>query len=275
MDSTSGTPVPGAGGAQAFDHQVAGHDGMLAVDGGEMIIKPLNQREQLFYEGAAQSPEFKAFLPVYYGKLCRGGPEGGDQGGEYVCLENLVHGFEQPCIMDVKIGRRIWDLDATEAKRAHMMELASRRTTGTIGVALCGMKLDGEPAVDRAWCRGLTDATLAEAFSRFFAPAEANVSAEHRAYIIGQFILEVEELLAAVEKVEVRMYASSLLFVYDASRARSEQVLAGGSGQGGGLLDLRAIDFAHSHWLPGQGRDDNYIDGLRSVLQILRSLTGE
>ncbi|KAJ2763697.1 hypothetical protein IWQ56_002822 [Coemansia nantahalensis] len=269
MDSTGDTAKAGVGGARAFDNQVAGHGGMLAVEGGEMVIKPLCQREQLFYEGAAQWPELRSFMPTYFGKLHRGGPEDGGDGDEYLCLENVVHGFEQPCIMDVKIGRRTWDLDATEEKRARAMEKVAARTAGTIGLAICGMKLDGEPAADRDWCRQLTEITLPAAIARFFAPAAANVSTDHRAYIIGQFILEAEELLAAVEEAEVRMYGSSLLFVYDASRARSEQVLAGG---GGGLLDLRMIDFAHSHWLPGRGRDDNYIDGLRNVLRLLRSL---
>ncbi|KAJ1727497.1 hypothetical protein LPJ61_004538 [Coemansia biformis] len=280
-------PAKPAGG-RAFDHQVAGHGGMLAIDGDEMIIKPLNKREQLFYEGVTRCPDLKPFMPVYYGQLQRAGRDGSPEDAEYICLENLVHGFEQPCIMDIKIGRRIWDLDATDKKREHMMELASQRTSGQLGVAVCGMKLFGEPAADRDWCRGLTATTLVEAISQYFAPAEANVSAEHRAYIISQFVLEVEELLAVAEKAEVRMYASSLLFVYDASRERCKRVIEGGDGDGSNsssgdddrsdaaaedmLLDLRAIDFAHSHWMPGHGPDENYVDGLRSIIEILRSL---
>ncbi|KAJ2780858.1 hypothetical protein H4R18_003227 [Coemansia javaensis] len=263
----------GAEQVREFEHQVAGHRGMLAVEGDEMIIKPLAAREHQFYEGAAQHPGLRAFMPVYYGALRRTDPDSGEERG-YICLENLVHGFEQPCIMDVKVGRRLWDVDATDEKRARAIQQAARKTSAAVGFAITGIKLHGRPAEDRERLRDLGVAALPAELERYFAAA-----GEHRAHIVEQFVLEATELLEAVEAAEVRMYSCSLLFVYDASRERCALALGGGGGGGdgaaasGGLLDLRLIDFGHSHWMPpGAGRDENFIDGLRSVIEYLRGV---
>ena len=38
------------------------------------------------------------------------------------------------------------------------------------------------------------------------------------------------------------------------------------------VYDVRLIDFAHSEWTPGQGPDENAIQGVRSIAEILREL---
>lgn len=38
------------------------------------------------------------------------------------------------------------------------------------------------------------------------------------------------------------------------------------------LFDVRVIDFAHSRWTPGQGPDENMLQGIRSVVDILRKM---
>ncbi|KAJ2809272.1 hypothetical protein H4R20_000267 [Coemansia guatemalensis] len=280
--------------AQEFEYQVAGHPGVLVVEDNAMIIKPLNKREQMFYEGASGSSEFKSFMPVYYGML-QGSNNGADsENTEFICLENLIHGFDKPCVIDIKIGSRLWDIDAAPEKQAAMVKKAQRTTSEKLGIAVTGMKLHGQPSEDREWCRDLTEVTILDALSYYFSAAEKSVSKEYRDYIIRQFILEITELLQAIVEAELRMYSSSLLFVYDASKARYEQVFSntngaanaanesGNVGNGSnddddqsaagdcGLLDMKAIDFAHSHWTPGQGPDQNYISGIHRLIESLR-----
>jgi len=38
---------------------------------------------------------------------------------EFLVLEDLAHGFEKPCVLDVKIGKRTWGPDATIEKINH------------------------------------------------------------------------------------------------------------------------------------------------------------
>ncbi|KAJ2483085.1 hypothetical protein IWW56_000605 [Coemansia sp. RSA 2131] len=297
MSSSSATndtdAHPGMGKTQEFQHQVAGHPGVLVVEGNEMIIKPLNTREQQFYEGANQCIDFKSFMPVYYGTLQHSAP--GDEPTDvkdFICLENLVHGFEKPCVIDIKIGSRLHDIDAPAEKRERMEKKAQSTTSAKLGIVITGMKQFDQPAVDRNWCRDLTEDTIAGAIAQFFSTAAEQVSAEYRDYLVWQFITEVVELLDVMQHVECRMYSSSLLFVYDASKTKYGRLFPSDDAnnrktrgfadrdsdnehEDDSLLDMKAIDFAHSHWVPGQGRDELYIAGLQKLIEVLQSLIDE
>ncbi|KAJ2839668.1 hypothetical protein FBU31_000651 [Coemansia sp. 'formosensis'] len=279
---------------QLLEHQVAGHGGVLSVGDGKVVAKPLVQREQEFYEASAQCAEFKAFIPEYYGTLQQQDGDDSTAGSSYICLENLVDGYEKPCILDVKVGTRIHDIDASPEKVARMIGKAQETTTGSLGVRICGMSVPGTTGLARDWFAKLTVETIRDAFAMYFSAAESVVSAEYRRFVIRQFILEVEDLAAVIRSVETRMYASSLLFVYDVSKARYEQFVSEGqcdkknnndnnNDEGtdeeeegsDGLLDVKAIDFAHSHWTPGQGHDELYLFGLEKLVEILRGLLAE
>ncbi len=36
---------------------------------------------------------------------------------------------------------------------------------------------------------------------------------------------------------------------------------------------VKLIDFAHAEWVPGQGPDENMLQGVRSILDILKDFT--
>ncbi|KAJ2511878.1 hypothetical protein H4217_007169 [Coemansia sp. RSA 1939] len=285
-----------------LDFQVAGHPGVLEVEDGGMIIKPLNQRELQFYEGSRGFSELQSFMPMFYGTLELAETETSDsisspepiEKPKYLCVENLVHGFKEPCVIDVKLGSRLWDVDATPEKQERMAKKAERTTSGSLGLCITGMRLYGEPAADRDWCRDLTPTTIMDAFEMYFAAAEKKISTEYRNQIIEQLIEEIMELKTVVEKIETRMYASSLLFIYEASKGQYDSLLnkadvdkpkgdigndegnCSGSGSDGGsddgaLVYMKAIDFAHSHWTPGQGPDDNYLAGVNKLVEILET----
>ncbi|KAJ2741297.1 hypothetical protein GGI20_005286 [Coemansia sp. BCRC 34301] len=281
---------------QLLEHQVAGHGGVMRVGDGKVVAKPLIQREQEFYEASIRCAKFKAFIPEYYGTLQQEGvPDSSSAAGagSYICLENLTAGYERPCILDVKIGKRLYDIDASPEKLARMAKKAQESTIGLLGVHISGMSVAGVTSPARDWLRKLTVETIKGAFAMYFSGAESLVSAEYRRFVIEQFIQEVEELAVVIKSVETRMYSSSLLFVYDASKTRHEQFVSRGkcgSDKGStdsdgdddddddssdGLLDVKAIDFAHSHWVPGQGCDELYLDGLENLAEIFRGLLHE
>ncbi|KAJ1889165.1 hypothetical protein LPJ81_006184 [Coemansia sp. IMI 209127] len=264
-----------------FDFQVAGHPGVLEVEGDGMIIKPLDQRELEFYECPGIPSELRSFMPLFYGTVehARATSSGSPEKKKYLCLGNLIHGFKEPCVMDIKVGSRLYDIGVTAEKRRSRIEAANATTASTLGIFIMGMRVHGQPAADLQWCRDLTPTTMMDALDMYFAPAEQHVSAEYRRQVVEQFIKEISELKAVLEQCETRMYSGSLLLVYEASKERYEALVAkpdadnedgsSDSDDDGVLINMRAIDFAHSHWIPGQGCDDLYLAGLSNLIKIL------
>ncbi|KAJ1840452.1 Elongator subunit elp4, partial [Coemansia sp. RSA 2703] len=182
----------------------------------EMVFKPLNEREHRFYEGAIDHPMFKPFIPEYYGTLQLNGdtakvdpPDNQTQKSStdaYICLENLLYGFENPCIMDVKLGVRLYDVDAPPEKIAKMKIKAKERTVSQIGVMIGGISLPGRPAYEHKWLYKLTtDTIVPDALVPYFSVAEESVGADYRRFVIDQFIVEIKEYREVVKKSETRM----------------------------------------------------------------------
>lgn len=76
------------------------------------------EREIAFYEELEQTKdpiliELKDFVPKYYGT--RTVPINGKD-VKCIELEDLTRNYKEPCIMDIKIGRRTWDPTASYEK---------------------------------------------------------------------------------------------------------------------------------------------------------------
>lgn len=175
-------------------------------------------------------------------------PSGGKKlaTGLAICLENTASGMTRPCVLDIKLGARLWDDDAPEAKRRKLDEVAESSTSGSLGFRVAGMKVsipkdgkDGDAGkevllekkeeegfvkVERGYkvynkhygrqFRGKED--VAVAVEAFFAalPKEG----EEKKEIGGRFIRELESVVFMLENEESRMYSASLLFVYEGDK---------------------------------------------------------
>lgn len=53
--------------------------------------------------------------------------------------------MEQPCIMDMKIGRRLYDDDATPEKTERMIKKSATSTSGSVGFRISGMRVTTLP----------------------------------------------------------------------------------------------------------------------------------
>ena len=97
--------------------QLAGHPGSLAPAGPGTVWKrrapgdhPAHNPERDAYEALAACPHMRGVIPRYYREL--------EYGGErFIELQDLLHGFRDPHVMDVKMGTRTFLED--EVSNAH------------------------------------------------------------------------------------------------------------------------------------------------------------
>ncbi|XP_073943913.1 inositol-trisphosphate 3-kinase-like protein isoform X3 [Choristoneura fumiferana] len=98
--------------------QLAGHPGSLAPAGPGTVWKrraagdhPRHNPERDAYEALAACPHMRAAIPRYYREL--------EYGGEsFIELQDLLHGFRDPHVMDVKMGTRTFLEDEVSNARA-------------------------------------------------------------------------------------------------------------------------------------------------------------
>lgn len=97
---------------------------------------------------------------------------------------------------------------------------------------------------------------------------------------------DIHDVLAALE---LRLVGASLLILYESDAARAEEGLnwmlddddgdeddgsedsdsEDDSKKPGPPCDVRLIDFAHTRFVPGQGRDEGVLLGINTVLALL------
>lgn len=56
-------------------------------------------------------------------------------------LENLLAGLNNPCILDMKLGRKQRAFDCTEAKRQLLESRCANSTSASLGFRICGMQV--------------------------------------------------------------------------------------------------------------------------------------
>ncbi|KAI9250773.1 inositol polyphosphate kinase-domain-containing protein [Sporodiniella umbellata] len=307
-----------------FDQQVAGHDRLTAND--LMVIKPCRARELVFYQTAqAHYPDFLDFLPQCYGTL-RATTQTDlqllnteldkvlidPQAEENVCLENVLNGFTQPCIMDLKLGSLLYHAEATAEKIERMKQQSANTTSSELGLRICGMKIYDPTrsrlvTFDKQLGKSLTAETIQDAFDLYLCPArypdhplgeskakentvQGHMEPRHLDYILECFVDTLNEIRQAlIDLPQLSLIGSSLLFVYEGDptaakitwkklieqdrQEEKKQDTTEEEEEIPKMCDLRLIDFAHSDWHMKRDQQDlDLIKGIDNTLAILSSL---
>jgi hypothetical protein len=178
-----------------------------------------------------------------------------------VVLEDVNYGYRFPCVMDVKIGLRHYDDDATPEKRMRHIEKAESTTTSTTGVRFIGLqsyKGNGFDFRDKYDGRNLKEADLVPE-SRWFFSNDAQLRTEC-------LVLTLAKLRAIADKMEsqvhFKFYSSSLLLVYE------------GDVNAPAHVDVRLIDFAHTQ-RSNDVRDTGYLFGIRYLIGVFETVLAE
>ncbi|KAL9623408.1 MAG: hypothetical protein Q9160_002301 [Pyrenula sp. 1 TL-2023] len=229
-----------------------------------------------------------------------------------IVLQNVAHGFSHPNVLDLKLGARLWDDAAPAAKRARLDEVSRESTSGSLGFRIAGMKVwdpeeklgkneyvelkdDGSRSYNKFYGRSFKgEDDVAEAFEEFFASA-----GEVKKDVAKRLLGTVTAMQEALEKQESRMYSASVLMIFEGDekalkerleRERESAKLKSTSAQAeedsdedldelddedappSKIHEAKLIDFAHATWTPGQGPDENALQGVRSIVRILTKI---
>ncbi|CAH0564360.1 unnamed protein product [Brassicogethes aeneus] len=216
---------------EILGNQVAGHmnDGKCIgmIKHNDTVLKPTvakecHERENYFYRELSNTVDrsmipLRDLVPKYHGNITV--PINGKD-VECIALEDLTKDFKEPCIMDIKIGRRTWDPKASYQKimSEEKKYIDCRRDLGfcipgfqvykVFNDELCkfgkdyGKQLDKESAIDAI---------------KMFLNADQGFC---RSLIV--------QILATLWRIQhwarnqqrLRLYSSSILLIYDARRLR-------------------------------------------------------
>ena len=248
-------------------------------------------------------------------------PSGGKKlsTGLMLAISNAAAGITRPCVLDVKLGARLWDDDSPIAKRQKLDEVSNSTTSGSLGFRIAGMKVwdgddgdqaneehceikDGYRTYDKMYGRDFTKDTVKGAFESFLGGVEGGkLKRKHAKLVRDRVIRELESIEYTLQNEESRMYSASILMIYEGDDAALEKALEvekqapiaeHGADEDGDdedhidddgddddddeaapkVHDVCLIDFAHAKFEAGIGPDENALQGVRSVLSIMKRL---
>ncbi|RMZ75246.1 hypothetical protein DV738_g5576, partial [Chaetothyriales sp. CBS 135597] len=174
--------------------------------------------------------------------------------GLAIALENAAAGFQRPCILDVKLGARLWADDAPLAKKQRFDDVAKESTSGSLGFRITGVKVwlgeDKEaqkdhlsrlPAISRdeslftldeqgyvgyekQYGRKFNKDNVKEGFTTYLGGLndQGKLQRKHAKLIRDRFIRELESIVFVLENEESRMYSASVLLVYEGDDEKLE-----------------------------------------------------
>ena len=220
------------------------------------VAKPLIDREDRFYQQISGTP-LASVIPRYLGTLS-------SDGKDFLVLQDLTAGMRSPCIADIKLGTRSFEVNAPREKARRQLAHIVNTTTASHAarcIDICTRK-NGE--VVRRWDRRDGRRMSAQEFRdalNYFLPGK-----RREEFISGIKTLRNKLTQTLAILPNLRLYSASVLVIYDGDdEARP--------------MSVSIIDFAHAYIdvvaeggdAKDKSFDDNSVRGLESLLGMTMS----
>ncbi|KAH6919273.1 inositol polyphosphate multikinase [Coprinopsis sp. MPI-PUGE-AT-0042] len=260
----SSTPAPNIPAVQALASQVGGHAGVMTTEDGSLLIKPAAPGELAFYETLKAATKktypnlvkLREFTPEYLGTLRLEGQiePGSEESGVMkiqqvgnrsvsLVMKNLSYSFSKPNVLDCKLGRILYDHEASPDKVQRMKETARATTSWKSGLRLTGFQVHDNHTglavnTPKAYGKSIQVSDLPDGVAQFFPVAvpDANGEAggvpneESRMGLPAHTLLpvllgirsEIAQIKAALKAINLRMVGGSVLIVYESDWKKAE-----------------------------------------------------
>ena len=196
---------------------------------------------------------------------------------QYIILTDETLPFNNPCIMDLKIGTITYEPDAKSSKKESQRKKYPQQEE--FGFRIVGMKVydpyhpeacksTGYRSIDKFGGRQLTTHhSIIYAIASFFTfngstSEKGDKTQSMQRYVIEDFLKKLIRLRKwFVENESFAFYASSLLLIYEGAPTIPDQTSTTYT------TTLKMIDFAHVRKC--RGNDVGYLHGLDVIISIL------
>jgi inositol-polyphosphate multikinase len=148
---------------------------------------------------------------------------------------------------------------------------------------------------NKLYGREFSAENVLEGFEEFVLVPSAGITKEKARKVVAEFLAAVKDIQAIFEGLESRMVSASILLVYEGDPEAFDVAAAhvpksAPPGQTGDaeedededeeepapkIAAIKMIDFAHAKWTPGEGPDENSLQGMRSTVELLEQLNAK
>ena len=183
-------------------NQVGGSCKLINFNNG-FIGKPRNLREAQIYQ--YQLSKLHPFIPKFK-----------EINDDYIILEDLTQNYENPCILDLKMGTQTHADFASTSNIAKHQQRNQYSTTSKLGIRICGSlwhdpKTGHSIKKDKFYGRSLNIPDFIKELLSFFSDG-SNL----RIDVVSSLLRQLRNLQSTISQMDsFRFYGSSLLIIYE------------------------------------------------------------
>lgn len=242
-----------------LNSQLGGHGHFKKLHGPiASMAKPLLPREKYFYKHIKSTPLVYC-IPKYLGSISY-------DDRKWLILQDLTAGIVSPCVADLKIGTRTFEVGVSYEKASRQISLLNNTTTPTHAIRCIDICTRKNGALVQHWDRNegrkMTPEQLKKALKVFIGDSLK------RKTKFNEELITLINRLNETEKMypNLRLYSASVLLVYDGDKENS------------GIL-VKLIDFGHAYIdVEAEGGnpkdssfDDNALIGLKNLYKFVNN----
>lgn len=203
-------------------------------------------------------------VPRYYGTCVLHGELGLKR--RHIKLEDLTRKYENPSIVDIKVGYRTWYPDADEKYKLKCRAKDAATTSSTLGFKICGMQVynavkERHWRADRNWCKQVTRESIHVALAAF---GNNGLAATPEGIYLGKDgVLDQLRKLKEIFRIQKKFlfHSTSILILYEGAAKTVEDL----------RVTLKLVDFAHTFHADCT-LDTNFLTGLSGLEQVIESM---